>query len=698
MGVIITNPATGFGGDIDHPLYVIYLAKKFIKWITKTSFDKGSYTDTEVNGTGEEACVALEDNIDNDDNITFSDQSEYTLSDANKLQVINGKGRLKATVAGEGNWNFDVEGEYTFPSELEVTGGVGKLTGIPLIPHALYHLNETTGLVAADSSGNGRNGACVQTEDSDWVAGKLNNCLRFNEGETLDEYISCGSSTGNFELNDRFSIEFWIKVLGWNSGNIRVAWKYNGSTGYLVFISASRMSIFFLDKTLPGYIQLNGSTPIDLDTWYHVVFTYDGSGIANGVELYVNSNLETKTVLKDDIAGGSIISPATFNLGGTGASYFLNGYMDEVVIYDNVLSLSQVQERYNSGNGTENLLGGFNKEKPSLVTNIGYPFSFPITTFSETAIKPAGTELKYQLSSDDGATRKYWNGSAWVARTSGQTDEWYYDNDEVNLATVISANISTLAGSGTLKVIPFFRSNDTGDETPELDNTYIAEQAVYSLDDNLFIETKDASQINPATILAWLTAIFTVTKPANTDIRIQFSNDGRTTWLKWSGSTWVTVSSATRAEATDYLVAAANFALLFLGSSKLDVRAFFYTTDPYSTGEIDNINILSDNGFKISGEYESNIYDSYYYSLEWGKVEFSITLKTGATLILKARASNDNTIMSSYSGALVNGQETNLTGRYIQWKGEFATTGLNSAEVDSIGFNFTSPSVNEVQP
>jgi len=58
-------------------------------------------------------------------------------------------------------------------------------------------------------------------------------------------------------------------------------------------------------------------------------------------------------------------------------------------------------------------------------------------SFSETAVKGAGTEIYYQLSSDNGSSWQYWSGSAWS--TAGTTN--------YNTATIVNANIGTFATS-----------------------------------------------------------------------------------------------------------------------------------------------------------------------------------------------------------------------------------------------------------
>ena len=345
------------------------------------------FSNVEVVGSGDGAFLALKSKDRPTENIPFTTPGNY-IFDPTKIEILGGKGKLKAFVAGETNWPFTVPANYAYDSaKIEVVGGEAKLKGTPYIPYAQWHMNEVAGANVPDSSGNGRHATCMNMEDADWVPGKLNNCLRFNEGGTTDEYVNCASGTGNFDLADSFSFENWIKVLGWPSGNIRMTYKYDGTRGYLIYIGANRVYVFLRDKVFGGDIHLHGSTPINLDTWHHIIVTYDGSSTANGFEIYVDGNLNTKTILADTLTGGSIITAVRLKYGGSGVSYFLDGYLDETVIYEKVLEQSDVDARYNSGTGTENFLGSYAKDNPPITPNIGFAFNNPLGAYTETAIK-----------------------------------------------------------------------------------------------------------------------------------------------------------------------------------------------------------------------------------------------------------------------------------------------------------------------
>jgi hypothetical protein len=79
------------------------------------------------------------------------------------------------------------------------------------------------------------------------------------------------------------------------------------------------------------YIASTGSNFITLDTWYHVIGTYDGEEL----KLYVNGNLEnTNTAPSGNIDTGSAILAI-----GTWSSLidYFQGTIDEARVYNHVI-------------------------------------------------------------------------------------------------------------------------------------------------------------------------------------------------------------------------------------------------------------------------------------------------------------------------------------------------------------------------
>jgi hypothetical protein len=819
-----------------------------LQWETDTDFNKGTVGATvEVYGTGDAAIVRMKDQPDSDDDIPYNDSANYTYSDSNKITVDqnnNNKAALKLSAAGDYNWTFDSgTGNYIYDDSLIefITGGECALIGSPTTPYALWHLNESSGLTAADSSGNSRNGTLTNMETGDWTAGKLNNCLDF---DGTNEYVDCGAIAG-FERDEAFSVEFWFKTSLARTQFILAKQDDSTKRGWSAYIRQAsgnfRLAFFLGNNNTSNYIAVEYPMDVNDNLFHHGCITYDGSSIAAGVNVFVDGDNTGNVVILDALSA-TIINSATCQIGtrGGSSSFAFDGLIDEVAIYELELSSAQVAARYNTGQGTEKVPGGYSIANPGIYANTGYAFTQALDTFTETSTKPTGTAIKYQVTheyGDSGWTWYYWNGSAWVPRSeymypssittttgtlltgsdlasvqaldgitydvqevtgspgsvidveftgcgcsspdyiniwayydggSGHTvnvdlynfatstydtlgqidddagtgidlfrfavpatgaeyidgaglirlqidhispgninhvlyidyieveittpDDWYYTS-ESNTAAEVHANIGSLATSGTFNFLAFLHS-DSGIQTPQLDNIFVAEGTVYSTDDNLYIDTTDNSQLAPTGILAWLVATFTDTIPTGTDIRVMLSNDDRVSWLTWNGSAWAAPASATTR--TDGAIPAdieTNISSFPAGDGTLDVRLFLYTTDNTTTPDVDNINITGNIAYYTSGSWSSNQYNSTYNSLDWGIVTFSINTPSGTAITVKARAANSTTELDaeSYGPALASGADANVTGQYIQFLVDLSSDGTQCPCIDTLNVRYITP-------
>jgi len=661
-----------------------YLYGRKTIWDSDTDFNKGTLdSEVEVSGSGDAAVLRLKDKTDNDDDIPYTTAGNYTLSDGAKLEIADGNAQLKAVSGSATDWPFTTPGNYTYDSaKIDVTGGVTKLKGITSV-HAQWHMNESSGTNVSDDGPNSYDGTATNMEDADWVAAKLNNGLRFDGS---NEYVDCGT-IAQFERTDPFSIECWIKT---STASRMIMSTANGTIGWELYIAGGGTAFFSLNNNISGGNRITrySASSVIGGAWTHIVVTYDGSSTLAGTNMYINGSLNNGS--GTDALTGTTVSGAILALGrrSSGGLYF-NGDMDEVVIYEKELSSSEITARHNSGTGTED--EGVDQNDPNIYPNTGFVFTANLSGFTETATTPAGTGIKYHCSSDGGSTWKYHNGSIWTT-----TDDSYA---QANTAADVNTSIGSLAASGTFK----FRAllNSDGSATPELDNINTTEPITYSTTDDLYADTKDASQIAPVTVLEWLTTTISNTKPANTDIRILFSTDGRSNWQTYTGGTWQAPASPTaRANATSITDAQTNFNSLGVGSSTLDVRLFLYTSDSFVRPQVSNINVTSDVGLEISGDWVSNSYNSAYRDMNWGQIEWTDTLPSGTSIVYKVRAANSTTELAaeSYSTISSSGDDAGVTGQYIQFKTEFSGTATLRPSLDEILVNWNLPSTTQISP
>ncbi|MFC1576516.1 LamG-like jellyroll fold domain-containing protein, partial [Candidatus Omnitrophota bacterium] len=89
-----------------------------------------------------------------------------------------------------------------------------------------------------------------------------------------------------------------------------------------------------------------GSTVVSPDTWYHVALTYDASNY--NFKLYTNGVPDREATLSQPLNLGTGIRIAGDHFNDN----YLPGYIDEVAIYDTVLSSDDISALYNNGSGS----------------------------------------------------------------------------------------------------------------------------------------------------------------------------------------------------------------------------------------------------------------------------------------------------------------------------------------------------------
>jgi hypothetical protein len=186
----------------------------------------------------------------------------------------------------------------------------------------------------ADSSGQGNNGNLVGYTSTTTVAGKIGQALGFNG---VNQYVDAGNNV-NVQLGTG-SVSAWIKTT--NAGT-----SYRGIVtkqfAYGMFLNDNVLMVFDWSG------NANRSTGVNLadNKWHLVTLTFN-SGVANGTVLYIDgvARLATQMTI------ASQTTPVQIGWANAGGQYFA-GNIDDVRIYNRVLSATEVKQLYKSNAGT----------------------------------------------------------------------------------------------------------------------------------------------------------------------------------------------------------------------------------------------------------------------------------------------------------------------------------------------------------
>ena len=207
-----------------------------------------------------------------------------------------------------------------------------------------WKLDETSG-ERADESGNGNNLSDYNTVGYS-SSGKIDNAGDFEESNSEYLSITDGDQTG-LDITGSLSISFWAK---WESleNNLYPVSKWRTTTPdrsycFQVNINGGNIIKFRTSSNgeAGGIIDITSSTTITTGTWFHIVGVFDNSNNKNII--YVDNS-------SDDVANNNNIynSIAAFNIGRTdGGPVYMDGLIDEVIIWNTALTATEVSKVYN---------------------------------------------------------------------------------------------------------------------------------------------------------------------------------------------------------------------------------------------------------------------------------------------------------------------------------------------------------------
>lgn len=201
-----------------------------------------------------------------------------------------------------------------------------------------WKLDETSGSVAADSSGLGRNGTVVGS--ANWTAGIIDNCLQLN-GSTRVEINSLMNSPKNV------TIAAWANLTSPDPGGSEIV-----SIGDYFAIRLDNGSVsraFFYNGS--GWTSVSASQTFAGTGWHHFAAVFNDD--QDWCKLYIDGVEAASLATMVSIPYSGLGTTTTIGAHGNGSGSFdFTGKIDDVRIYSRALCPGDIQALHDMGNGS----------------------------------------------------------------------------------------------------------------------------------------------------------------------------------------------------------------------------------------------------------------------------------------------------------------------------------------------------------
>lgn len=201
-----------------------------------------------------------------------------------------------------------------------------------------YNMNASSGTLLIDWEGC-YNGTLNNMNDADWVGGKFDNSLDF-DGINDEVQVSSVSALNPNHL----TISAWIYPTGGSGFREIVAKRGTYPVGYWMTMRSSDEVGCSVDVSGAEEYAISTGTSVNLNTWSHVVCTYDGTN----ARIYINGTLAGTS---SGTSGNIVTDSSDLYIGSKGGAEEFQGRIDEVAIWSDAKNQSQIAGLYNNHNG-----------------------------------------------------------------------------------------------------------------------------------------------------------------------------------------------------------------------------------------------------------------------------------------------------------------------------------------------------------
>jgi hypothetical protein len=164
------------------------------------------------------------------------------------------------------------------------------------------------------------------------------------------------ADVGDFEKNQGFSVGGWVKIPRRGTNGAFAARMEGPQTfhrGWDLWMEQDKVGMHIINKWPDDALKVTSKTPLQPNQWYHILVTYDGSGKAAGVKIYLNGAGQAVDVFTDKLAS-TIKTKVPFKIGQRhGGERLKEVSLQDIRLYEKTLKGPEVEQLAKSSKAAE---------------------------------------------------------------------------------------------------------------------------------------------------------------------------------------------------------------------------------------------------------------------------------------------------------------------------------------------------------
>jgi hypothetical protein len=169
------------------------------------------------------------------------------------------------------------------------------------------------------------------------VQRRLTGGNRFNGKRVVDIDLEHEENV-RFGAHDKFSISAWILPIAPTGAIVARGKDVPQAEGYGLYLEAGKVQVNLVRRWSDDAVRVDTERAIELNQWHNVTVTYDGSGAAAGIRIYIDGQLQKLQVNLDRLHDSFDTKEPLWIGGGSGPESHFRGQIRGVKIYNAALT------------------------------------------------------------------------------------------------------------------------------------------------------------------------------------------------------------------------------------------------------------------------------------------------------------------------------------------------------------------------